>query len=76
MAEHEMLQTKAKTKAGAKTNANAGVLRCAQNDRNQWWAEVLLEEGEDGEEEEPEQAHGVPVPGGTVDEDLAVFELA
>jgi hypothetical protein len=24
MAEHEMLQTKAKTKAGAKTNANAG----------------------------------------------------
>ena len=36
----------------------------------------LLEECEEGEEEEPEQAHGVPVPGGAIDQDLAVFELA
>ena len=35
-----------------------------------------LEEGEEGKEEEPEDAHGVPVPCGPVDEDLAVFELA
>ena len=33
----------------------------------------LLEEGEEGEEEEPEDAHAMPVPGGAVDEDLTVF---
>ena len=36
----------------------------------------LLEEGEEGEEEEPEDAHAVPVPGGGVYEDLAVFQQA
>ena len=35
-----------------------------------------MEEGEESEEEDPEDAHGVPVPGGAVDQDLAVFELA
>src|ERR1700733_12469475 len=31
----------------------------------------LLEEDKQSEEEDPEDAHGVPVPGGAVDEDLA-----
>src|ERR1700761_1240077 len=31
----------------------------------------LLEEDKQAEEEDPEDAHGVPVPGGAVDEDLA-----
>ena len=35
-----------------------------------------LEEDQEGEEEEPEDAHCVPVPGGAVDQDLAGFELA
>jgi len=35
-----------------------------------------LEEDEKGEEEEPENTHGMPVPSGSVDEDLAGFELA
>ncbi len=35
-----------------------------------------LEEDEEYEEEDPEDAHGMPVPGGTVDEDLTGFELA
>ena len=35
-----------------------------------------MEEGQEGEEEEPEDAHGVPVPGDAVDQDLAGFELA
>ena len=37
---------------------------------------MLLEEGEQGEEEKPEDAHGVPVPGDAVDENLPGFELA
>jgi hypothetical protein len=39
-------------------------------------AKWLLEEGEEGEEEDPEEAHAVPVPGGGVDQDLAIFHLA
>jgi hypothetical protein len=35
---------------------------------------MLLEEGEQGEEEEPEDAHGVPVPGYAVDENLTGFQ--
>ena len=35
-----------------------------------------LAEDQQGEEHEPEEAHGVPVPGGEVYEDLAVFKLA
>ena len=37
---------------------------------------MLLEEGEKSEEEEPEDAHGVPVPGDTVDENLTGFQQA
>ena len=37
---------------------------------------ALLEESEQGKEEEPEDAHGMPVPGGGVDEDLACLQLA
>src|ERR1700748_2203934 len=36
----------------------------------------LLKPGEEGEEEDPEDAHGVPVPGDAVYEDLAGFEAA
>ena len=35
--------------------------------------ELLLAEEEQGEEHDPEKAHGVPVPGGAVDHDLAVL---
>jgi len=35
-----------------------------------------LEEDEEGEEEDPEETHGVPVPGGAIDEDLPGFKLA
>ena len=31
---------------------------------------------EENEEEDPEDPHGVPVPGGTINQDLACFELA
>lgn len=37
---------------------------------------ILLKEGQEGEEEEPEDAHGVPIPGYAVDQNLAGFELA
>jgi hypothetical protein len=36
----------------------------------------LLEEGQEQEEEDPENTHGVPVPGDAVDQDLAGLELA
>ena len=35
---------------------------------------MLLEEGEQSEEEEPEDPHGVPVPGYSVNENLTGFE--
>ena len=35
-----------------------------------------LEEDEEGKKEDPEEAHGVPVPSGAVDEDLPGFEQA
>ena len=40
------------------------------------WVEILLEEREQGEEEDPEHPHRVPVPRSTVYENLAVFHLA
>jgi len=39
-------------------------------------AAISLEVGQEGEEEEPEETHGVPVPGDAVDDDLSGFELA
>ena len=37
---------------------------------------LLLEEDEEDEKEDPEQAHGMPVPGDAVDQNLTGFELA
>jgi hypothetical protein len=37
---------------------------------------ALLAEGQQSEEEDPEDPHGVPVPGCAVDEDLAEFHAA
>ena len=35
-----------------------------------------MEEGKKGKEEYPEEAHGVPVPSGAIDEDLPGLKLA
>lgn len=35
-----------------------------------------MEEGKKGKKEDPEEAHGMPVPGGAIDDDLPGFELA
>ena len=36
----------------------------------------LLEEGQQDEEEDPEESHGMPVPGAAVDDDLSRLEQA
>ena len=46
-------------------------LRCAPVEMT---SSSLLEKGEQGEEEEPEDAHGVPVPRYAIDENLTGFE--
>ena len=48
----------------------------ALNDGAFMGSEVSLEEGQEGEEEEPEDTHGVPVPGDAIDQNLTGFELA